>query len=103
MESEEPPSSPGATGETTLSGFFLNAFEEEAELNTFESKVAGVLVTGIDSGAARSVVPAGEIPGYPVERDSESGRVYTSATGERVFDQVKQQFLGTVDSAKCEA
>ena len=43
----------------------MNAFEEEAELNSFESKIAGVLVTGIDSGAARSVVPAGEIPGYP--------------------------------------
>ena len=67
------------------------------ELNSFESKIAGVLVTGIDSGAARSVVPAGEIPGYPVERDSETGRVYTSATGERVFDQGKQQILGTVD------
>ena len=70
---------------------FLNAFEEEAELNSFESKIAGVLVTGIDSGAARLVVPAGEILGYPVERDSETGRVYTSATGERVFDQEKQQ------------
>ena len=43
----------------TLSGFFLNAFEEEAELNnSFESKIVGVFVTGIDSGAARSVVPA---------------------------------------------
>ena len=40
---------------------------------------------------------AGEIPGYPVEKDSETGRVYTSATGERVFDQGKQQILGTVD------
>ena len=47
-----------------LSGFFLNALEEETELNSFESKLAGVLVFGIDSGAARSVVPAGEIPGY---------------------------------------
>ena len=43
------------------------------------------------------MIPAGEIPGYPVERDSETGRVYTSATGERVFDQGKQQILGTVD------
>ena len=40
----EQPSSSGATGETTLSGFFLNAFEEEAELNSFESKISGVLV-----------------------------------------------------------
>ena len=78
-------------------GFFLNAFEEETELNSFESKVASVLVTGIDSGAARSVVPAGEIPGCSVERDSETGRVHTSVTGERVFDQEKQQILGTVD------
>ena len=54
-------------------------------------------MTGIDSGAARSVVPAGEIPGYPVERDNETGRGHTSATGERVFDQEKQQILGTVD------
>ena len=74
---EQPPSSSGATGETTLSGSFLDAWEEEAELNSFESKIAGVLVTGIDSGAARSVVP-GEIHGYCVERVSETGRVYTS-------------------------
>ena len=93
-ESQEQPSS-GATGETTLCGFFC--FEEEAELNSFESKIAGVLVIGIDSGAARSVVLAGEIPGHPVERDSETGRVYTSATGERVFHQGKQQILGSVD------
>ena len=33
-------------------------------MNSFESKIAGVLVTGIDSGAARSVVPVGETPGY---------------------------------------
>ena len=32
-----------------------------------------------------------------VKRDSETGRVCTSATGERVFDQGKQQMLGTVD------
>ena len=51
-------------------------------------------MTGIDSGAARSVALAGEISGYPVERDSETGRVYTSATGERVFDQGKQRGLG---------
>ena len=74
---EQPPSSSGATGETTLSGSFLDACEEEAELNSFESKIAGVLVTGIDSGAARSVVP-GEIHGYCVERVSETGRVSTS-------------------------
>ena len=55
-----------------------------------------LLVTGIDSGAARSVFPAGEILGY-TEKDSETGRVCTSATGERVFDQGKQQILGTVD------
>ena len=91
--------SSSAAGETTLSSFFLKAFEEEAELNCFESKIAGVLVTGIDSGAARSVVSAGEIPVYPVERDSETGRVClcVSATGERVFDEEKQQILGTVD------
>ena len=53
------PASSGAAGETTLIGFFLNA-EEEAEPNSPESKTAGVLVTGTDSGAARSVVPAGE-------------------------------------------
>ena len=94
---EQPSSSSGATGETTFSGFFLNALEEEAELNIFESKIEGVLTTGLDSGAARSVVPAGVIPGYPIERDSETGRVYTSPTGERVFDQRKQQILGTVD------
>ena len=94
---EQSSSSSGATGETTLSGFFLSAFEEETELNSFESTLAGVLVTGIDSGTARSVVPAGEIPGHPVERDSETGRVYTSATGERVFDHEKQKILGTVD------
>ena len=92
---EQRSSSSDAAGETTLSGFFLNALEE-SELNSFESKIAGVLVTGIDSGAARSVVLAGEIPGSTVERDSETGRVYTSATGERVFDQGKQQILGTV-------
>ena len=97
VESQEQPSSFGATSEMTLSGFFLNAFEEEAELNSFESKIAGVLVIGIDSGAARSVVLAGEIPGYSVERESETGRVYTSATGERVFDQGKHQIMGTVD------
>ena len=93
--------SSGATGETPLSGFFLTAFEEEAELNSLEPKTVGVLVTGIDSGAARSVVPAGEIPGYPVEKDSETGREYTSATGERVVDQGKQQILGTVDGKVC--
>ena len=80
-----------------MSSFFLNAFEEEAELNSLEPKTAGVLVIGIDSGAARSVVLAGEIPGYLVEKDSETGRVYTSATGERVFDQGEQQILGAVD------
>ena len=36
-----------------------------------------------------------EIPSYPVESDSETGRVNTS--GERVFDQGRQQMLGTVD------
>ena len=66
-------------------------------MNSFESKIAGVLVTGIDSGAARSVVLVGEIPGYPFESYSETGRVYTSATGDRVFHRVKQQILGTVD------
>ena len=35
---EQPSSSYGVTGETKLSGFFLNAFEEETELNSFESK-----------------------------------------------------------------
>ena len=35
----------------TLSGFFVNAFEEEAELNSLEPKTVGVLVTGMDSGA----------------------------------------------------
>ena len=94
---ERPSSSSGATGETTLSGSFLNAFEQEAKLNSLEPKTAGVLVTGIDRCTARSVVPAGEIPGHSVKRDSETGRVYTSATGERVFDQEKQQILGTVD------
>ena len=76
VESEAPPS-PGATGEMTSSGFILNSFEEEAELNSFESKTSGVLVIGIDSGAARSVVPTGEILGHPVERDSETSRVCT--------------------------
>ena len=71
----------GATGDTTLSGFFLSAFEEQAEPNSFESKTADVLVTGIDSVAAISLVPTGEILGSPFERDSETGRVYTSATG----------------------
>ena len=89
--------SPPSFGETTLNGFFLTTVEEEAELHSFESKTAGVLVTGTDSGAARSVVPACEIPGCPVERASETGRVYTSATGERVFDQGRQQILGIVD------
>ena len=46
------PASSGAAGETTLIGFL--------ELNSPESKAAGVLVTGTDSGAARSVVPTGE-------------------------------------------
>ena len=87
----------GATGETTLSGFFLTAFEGEAELNSFQSQNAGVLVTGIDSGAARSVVHAGEIPGYPVMRDSETGRVDTPATGERVLDHGRHCILDTVD------
>ena len=72
-------------------------FEKEAELNSLKNKTLGVLVIGIDSAAARSVVPAGEIPGYLVEKDSEIGHVYTSATGEGVFDQGKQQILGTVD------
>ena len=53
VESQElPSSSSGATGETTLSGFFLTAFEEQVELNSIELKTVGVLVTGIDSGAA---------------------------------------------------
>ena len=71
VESQAPSSvvTPCVTGETTLSGFFLAAFEEEAELNRLESRTAGVLVTGIDSGTARSVVLAGDIPGYPVEKD----------------------------------
>ena len=65
VESQAPSSvGDSATGETTLSGFFLIAVEEEAELNSFESRTAGVLVNGVDSGAARSVVPAGETPGY---------------------------------------
>ena len=81
---EEPSSSSGATGETTLSGFFLDAF-------------------GIDSGAARSAVPAGEIPGYPVERDSETGRVCTSAIGERVFDQGETADPGNCGGQKSEA
>ena len=97
VESQEHPSPSGATGETSLSGFFLNVLEKEAELNCFETKIAGVLVTGIDSGAARSEVLAGEILGYLVERDSETGRVYTSATGEREPDQGEQQILVTVD------
>ena len=64
----------------------------------------GVLVTGIDSGAARSLVLAGEISGYPVERDSEAGRVCTSAIGEREFDQGKQRGLGLeLWTAKSEA
>ena len=54
------------------------------------------MVSGINSDTARSVVPAGDIPGYPVENDSETGRVYTSATGECVLDQA-QQILVTVD------
>ena len=80
VESQEQP------GGTTLSGFCLNAFQEEAELNSFESKIQGVLVTSIDSGAARSVVLTGEIPGYLVERDNETGHVCTSATTERAVD-----------------
>ena len=32
----------------------------------------------------------------PVIQDNETGRVYTSATGERVYDQGKQQILRTV-------
>ena len=66
MESQAPSSvgDSGAICETTLSGFFLIAVDEEAEFNSFESRTAGVLVNGVDSGAERSVVPAGEIPGY---------------------------------------
>ena len=70
LESQEQASSSGAFGETTLSGFFLFVFEKESDLNSFESKIAGVLVIGIDSVVARSVVVVGEILGYPVERDS---------------------------------
>ena len=86
----------GATGETTLSGFFLSAFEEEAELNSFESKIAGVLVTGIDSGDARLVVPAGEIPGYSSIRTAKLV-VCTRLPPESVFDWGKQEGQGTVD------
>ena len=86
----------GATGETMLSGCYLFTYEKRTELNSFESKIL-VLVTGIDSGAARSVVLVGKIPRYSVVRDSETGRVYKSATGERVIDQEQQQILGTVD------
>ena len=35
--------------------------------------------------------------GYPITQDMESGRIYVSATGERVRDEGKQQILGTVD------
>ena len=86
----------GATGETMLSGCYLFTYEKRTELNSFESKIL-VLVTGIDSGAERSVVLVGKIPRHSVVRDSESGRVYKSATGERVMDQEQQQILGTVD------
>ena len=77
----------GATGETMLSGCFLTSCEKQTELNSFESEPP----TGIDSGAARSVVPAGKIPGYPVVTDSETGRVHTSATGEHVIDQGQKE------------
>ena len=69
----------------------------KVELNSSEPKTACVLVTDIDSRAVRSVIPVDEIPDYPVERNSETGRVYTSVFGERVFDQGKLQILGTVD------
>ena len=50
MESQAPSSvvTSGVTGETTLSSFFLAAFEEKAELNRLEARTAGVVVTGID-------------------------------------------------------
>ena len=98
---ENPTKSPSvtsyATGETSLSAFYLTSNEKRTELNSFESKSSTVLVTGIDSGAARSVVPVGKFPGYPVMRDSESRRVYTSATGDHVIDSGQQQIVGTVD------
>ena len=80
-----------------LSAFYLTSYEKRTELNSFESKSSTVLVTGIDSRAARSVVLVGKLPGYPVMRDSQTGRVYTSATGDHVIDSGQQQILGTVD------
>ena len=87
----------GATGEAMLSGFYVTSHEKQAELNSFESKSATILVTGIDSGAARSVIPVGKIPGYPFLKDCDMGRVSSSATGEPVIDQGQPQILGTMD------
>ena len=52
-------------------------------------------VTGIDSGAARTAVPANALPGYSIARDTETGRTHMSATGER--PRRKQ----TTDPGKC--
>ena len=43
------------------------------------------------------MVLAGKLPAYAVVRDSETGRVFTSAAGEHIIDQGHQRILGTVD------
>ena len=72
----ENPTQSSLTGETTLSDFHLTSHEKRTMLNNFESKSSTFLVTGIDSGAARSVVPVGKTPGYIVVRDSTGEKTY---------------------------
>ena len=75
------PKGTGKDGNELERGFFLNAFAEVSESNNFEWKPSGILVTGIASAAARSVVPVGAVLGYPVIRDAETSGVYMSAIG----------------------
>ena len=83
MESQEQPSSILWCGwRDNVEWFLLECLRERGRAEPLQIQDRGC--HGDLLGAARSVVLAGEIPGFSVERDSETSRVYTSATGARV-------------------
>ena len=60
-----------------------------------------VLRMGIDSGAARSVIPLHAANDYPVTQDERSGTKYVVADGHEVKDQGLKKILGACHGRLC--
>lgn len=68
-----------------IGSLFINSLGSEANFKGPEGD--GVMARGIDSGAARAILPDGFLKELPVMRDGETVRQYRSATGHSVADR----------------